>query len=84
MAIYNYKCKECEHEFQEHLRMDDRKLPEESPCPECGKEDAVVLQIGAPKIVRDQGSILGKTSQGWKDLVKHIKKGSGKGNTIND
>ena len=27
--------------------------------------------------------MLSKTSDGWKDVLKKIKKGSGKGNTIN-
>jgi hypothetical protein len=33
-------------------------------------------------IVSDAGSTLSKTSGDWKDLVKKIKKGSGRGNSI--
>ena len=40
------------------------------------------VHLGASKIVSNTGSILGKTSDGWKDVLKGIKKGSGRGNTI--
>ena len=39
--------------------------------------------IQAPKLVTQVGSTIGKTSEGWRDLLKSIKKGSGRGNTIN-
>ena len=35
-----------------------------------------------PGIVSNQGSLLSKTSQGWKDNLNRIKKNSGRGNTI--
>jgi hypothetical protein len=35
------------------------------------------------KIVSEPGTALGKTSGDWKDLLKVIKKGSGRGNTVN-
>ena len=34
------------------------------------------------KIISTQGSLISKTSQGWRDRLGQIKKGSGKGNTI--
>ena len=39
--------------------------------------------IKAPSMITQHGSTIGKTSEGWRDLLKSIKKGSGKGNTIN-
>lgn len=65
-------------------KMDDRKIPEQQPCPECGAEETIFLLIGAPKIVAGVGTNIGKTSQGFKDLLGRIKKGSGSGNTIHD
>ena len=35
-----------------------------------------------PGIVSQQGSLLSKTDNGWKDNLKRIKQASGKGNTI--
>ena len=46
-------------------------------------EDPNLIQkITAPKIVSGVGSLLSKTDDGWKDHLKEIKKGSGRGNTI--
>jgi len=39
--------------------------------------------IGSPMIVAGQGSTIAKTSDGYKDLLKNIKKHSGRDNTIN-
>jgi len=38
--------------------------------------------LSFPKVITQQGSLLSKTSDGWKDHLKEIKKASGKGNTI--
>ena len=38
--------------------------------------------MSAPKIVSNQGSLLSKTDNGWKDNLSRIKDGSGRGNTI--
>jgi len=35
-----------------------------------------------PSVVSSQGSLLSKTSNGWKDNLKRIKSKSGRGNTI--
>ena len=35
-----------------------------------------------PGIVSNQGSLLSKTDNGWKDNLNRIKQNSGKGNTI--
>ena len=35
-----------------------------------------------PGIVSQQGSLLSKTDNGWKDNLKRIKQNSGRGNTI--
>lgn len=81
MPIYNYKCKACEHEFSELLKMDDRNIPVETPCPEC-EEKEIYLVIGSPKIVAGVGTNIGKAPQGFKDLLGRIKKGSDKQNTV--
>lgn len=39
-------------------------------------------QIGAPSLVSTHGNVINKTSGDWKDLMKNIKKGSGRGNNI--
>ena len=45
MPWYDYECEICGHEFTEVFQMDDRKIPVENGCPECGK-DGVRQLIG--------------------------------------
>lgn len=42
----------------------------------------VIQVLAVPKIVSSQGSLLGKTDNGWKDNLQRIKNSSGKNNTI--
>jgi len=46
------------------------------------KDDNLTQALSLPKIVHDAGSLLARTSDGWKDHLKEIKKGSGRDNTI--
>lgn len=84
MAIYSYACRSCDHEFTEMLRMDDRKIPTENPCPSCGEKTVYQTIKGTPSIVSQVGGTLSKTSDGWKDVLKKVKSGSGRNNTIHD
>jgi len=38
MPIYEYKCEECEHIFDEILSVSNRDKPLGKPCPKCGEE----------------------------------------------
>jgi len=42
----------------------------------------LVQMLITPAVIGGSGSLLSKTSDGWKDHLKEIKKASGKGNTI--
>ena len=72
-TIYNTKTEETENvvmsfdALQEHLN--------ENP-------DWVQV-LTAPKIVSGVGGVLSKTSDGFRDRMREIKKTSGRGNTIN-
>jgi hypothetical protein len=39
-------------------------------------------EIGAPALISATGNIINKTSGDWKQHLKNIEKGSGKGTTI--
>jgi len=54
MPTYQYKCKQCDHEFEVKQRMTDDPL---SQCPECGKTTL-------KKIINNQGGFQLKGS-GW-------------------
>jgi len=45
-------------------------------------KNELVRVLKFPGIVANQGSLLSKTDQGWKDNLKRIKAGSAKNNTI--
>ena len=38
MPVYDYQCRNCDHEFEETLRMDNRKRPTRRKCPECERK----------------------------------------------
>lgn len=47
------------------------------------KEDSDLTQkLAAPRTVSGVGGVLSKTDDGWKDVLKKIKKSAGRGNTI--
>lgn len=47
------------------------------------KADSDLIQtLVFPAVISQTGSNLSKTDDGWKDNLKRIKEGSGKGNTI--
>lgn len=81
MPTYEFQCKSCNYEFTQILKIADRKIPCELPCPECGNEN-INSKISTPTLVTHVGSVLSKTSNGWNDVLQKIKSGSGRGNTI--
>ena len=46
------------------------------------EDDDIVKELSTPKIVTGVGSLHSKVPDGFKDKLKRIKKGSGKGDTI--
>jgi len=74
MPIYNYKCKNCNHEFEESRKIDNRHWKE--PCPNCGlNEDSLVsIVISSSKIIRESGDFHSKTDQGFRDNLNRMKK----------
>ena len=36
MPEYTFNCSACDHDFSKVERMDDRNLPLNAPCPNCG------------------------------------------------
>lgn len=79
MPLYDYQCKGCGQVLTLRKSIADRHEPESNPCEECGSEISMVLS--APKIV---SGVKGPQSapDGFKDVLRTIKKSSGKGNTI--
>lgn len=79
MPTYDYQCKGCGHAFEARKSCAERHEPTLEPCGECGSE--ITMVIGAPRVV---GGVRSPYSapDGFKDVLRTIKKGSGKGNVI--
>jgi putative FmdB family regulatory protein len=79
--IYSFQCSSCESKFDKESSIDDRNKPLEEPCPSCGQR-TVKRSITSLNIVHQSGDTLSRTDSGWNDMLKRIKKSSGKDNTI--
>lgn len=73
MPTYTLRNKRTEQMWQTLCSYDEMKAQ---------LNDEVELVPVMPNIVSGVGSLLGKTDDGWKDNLKRIKEGSGRGNTI--
>lgn len=80
MPNYDFTCQSCNHEFSEIVPIDNRDDP--LTCPKCGKKKCK-RGVSAVKVSYSGfKSMYSRTSNGWNDVLKKIKKGSGSGNTI--
>ena len=80
MPNYDYYCSSCKHEFEINMKISERNVPTEEPCPECS-EGNVELQLATPTI-GDPWRFAGKRpDEGFRDRLREIKKHH-RGNTI--
>jgi putative FmdB family regulatory protein len=74
MPIYEYKCNECEHTFDDYLNVSDRDKPLKEPCPECG-ENSVTKLVSATTMGVDMNCTPDKKTGGdWSRLMDRMKK----------
>lgn len=63
--------------------MSNRKEPEQEPCPNCNEKDCIEQTLtGAPALVSDSKTAMRRAGTEWNDVLKKIKKGSARSNTI--
>ena len=80
MPTYQYKCKNCDFEFEEEHKIVDRNIPCENSkrYGSCSDEDdspcdiQIVPQLLSSVSMRD--SFRRHTNDGWKDRLKEIKR----------
>jgi hypothetical protein len=60
--------------------MSKRDEAVQEPCPECGGEVYRTFETGG--LISDSKTPLRRAGAGWNDVLKKIKKGSAKKNTI--
>ena len=81
MPYYYSQCGSCEHEFETCMKISERNVPTEEPCPECS-ESEVKLKLATP-IVGDPWRFAGKKpDEGFRDRLREMKKHH-RGNSIN-
>jgi putative FmdB family regulatory protein len=78
MPSYNYCCKECNHFFDDFLKIDDRLKPTENPCPSCQKTNTVYLSLGSPPHMDIMATTLGtakhRPTEEFREVMKRMKK----------
>lgn len=76
MPTYEYRCSNCEHSFEELLKMSDRKIPETQPCPNCKQENTVQQLCSAAALVSPFAiDGLKKPASDFRDRMQQIKEG---------
>ncbi len=74
MPMYDYRCDECEHIWEENLSMANREKPCGLPCPGCGKDNCVKKNVsGFPGIGCDMTLTPDKATGGrWSEIMNKI------------
>ena len=73
MPTYQYKCNECENEFEEIHKIVDRENPVDTLCESCGQGN-IKLVPQFPSMVSMRDGWRRHTDDGWKDRLKQIKR----------
>lgn len=74
MPLYQYRCEECNHEFEMFRRMSEYKLACEEPCPECSAMSVVqVINTHFELMAPDQVGRV-KPTASWREHLRNIKK----------
>tara|TARA_R100000808_G_scaffold4037_1_gene13556 strand:+ start:242 stop:526 length:285 start_codon:yes stop_codon:yes gene_type:complete len=74
MPYYDYKCKECDHTWEEQQSIDSRNVPRYNPCPSCGTSDNIILVMGTPSFNDPLALGISKPPAHVQDRLKQIKK----------
>ena len=73
MPTYQYKCNECENEFEEIHRIADREVPVDTLCEICGQGNMKLIPQ-LPSMVSMRDGWRRHTDEGGKDTLREIKK----------
>jgi putative FmdB family regulatory protein len=76
MPLYDYECKACEFQFDELIRMDDRKKPTRKKCPNCGRKKVKQVILGTPATVDPINIGVRTTDSAYKEVIAKINEGN--------
>jgi putative FmdB family regulatory protein len=74
MPTYDYICSSCQHKFEEILKIAEKEIPNQSPCPNCKKVNCIETVMGAPPIGDPIRLGRKKPSSTYLEKMKIIKK----------
>lgn len=74
MITYDYQCQACEHSFEKMLPSEDRKIPENEPCPVCGAMEVKRVFVGSPSFQDPAKLGRQKPDNEFRNLLGKIKK----------
>lgn len=77
MPIYDYKCSECEHCFEQMQLIANRNKPTREPCPECGSTGNIEIVIGMPEIGDSVKLGLTKPDKGMQEIIQRMEQKTG-------
>lgn len=80
MPTYTFQCESCKKQEDKRLTISQRDEPLSLPCEACGGKVTRII-TGAPKIVAGV-TVSDKRPEGWKDVLRGIKKSSGRTSCI--
>jgi predicted nucleic acid-binding Zn ribbon protein len=78
--LYDYYCDKCNETWEESHLSAERDKPLETPCTKCG--GPIKRGVCSPAIASDTQHPIKRAGNEWNDVLKGIKKASGKENTI--
>jgi putative FmdB family regulatory protein len=84
MPKYDYQCESCSYVREELVTYDDRDLPLEDPCPNCGETGTIKRLLCSPPVVGYHSRVRMRTSENFNDRLKDIAKNRPDNNTIKD
>lgn len=78
MPVYNYLCKNCDHSFEEMLKISDRNKPTENPCEKCKSENSVYISLGGVPFMDIMATTVGtakhRPTDEFREVMKRMKK----------
>ena len=83
--FYDYACTSCETVFELNKTSTTRDEPLHEPCPKCDTTGFIHRLMSAPAITTQTSgkySAANKAGNEWNDVLKGIKKASGRATTI--
>ncbi len=84
MPLYDYRCKECGHEFSDMQTISNMNVPVENPCPECNEQSIEKFLASAPILGYNKMPSNYKMSDNFRDRLKVMSENRGEGCTIKD